>query len=82
MRGLGMAGSGSGRPLVVAWRIPAAMEGADAGRWCTSVGRCAHVEMQVPAAGQEPPHGRPGHNEAIGQAFPARPSQWPVAFSR
>ena len=47
-----------------------------------SVGRCAHVEMQVPAGGQELPHGRPGHNEAIGQAFPARPSQWPVAFSR
>lgn len=47
-----------------------------------SVGRCAHVEMQVPAGGQEPPHGLPGHSEAIGQAFLARPSQWPVAFSR
>lgn len=34
VRGLGMTGWGSGWPLVVAWRIPAAMEGVDTGRWC------------------------------------------------
>lgn len=47
-----------------------------------SVGRCAQVEIQVPVGGQELPQGGLGHSKAMGQAFLARPSQWPVAFSR